>query len=119
MGLVASCHSPHGETIEIVGKSYRAGVSFFDLGLSLILLAQRPQHAMRQHQAFDFGVARDLSDHGRGHVQVSFDSDGSFRYGVVSDEQIGVHCQPDQACSLAVAIAAKRENLTANLDAPS
>ena len=52
---------------------------------------------MRQNQALDFGVRRDLSDHGRRHVQASLDSDGSFRHRVVRNEQIGVRRQSDEA----------------------
>ena len=73
---------------------------------------------MRQNQALDFGVLRDLSDHGRRHVQSPLDSDGSFRHGVVRNKQIGVQRQSEEAFTLAVGISAKHDNLAADLYAP-
>jgi hypothetical protein len=70
---------------------------------------------MRQNQALDIGILRDLSDHGRRHVQAPLDSDGSFRYSVARKEQIGVHRQSDEAFTLTVGISAKHDNLAANL----
>jgi len=60
----------HRKAIEVVGKLYRPRISFLDFrqGLSLLRLTQSPQHAMRQNQLLDMGIAGDLPNHGRGHV---------------------------------------------------
>jgi hypothetical protein len=40
---------------------------------------------MRQNQALDMGIVRDLPDYGRRHVQAPLHSSGSFGHGVVRD----------------------------------
>src|SRR5215471_5476301 len=79
----------HRKAVQIIRELLRAGVVLSDLGSRLILLAERPQHPMRQDEALHVSAGGDLADHGRGHVEVSLDSGRALRHGVVRDEQVG------------------------------
>ena len=109
----------HGEAIEVVGEVQGAGIAPSDFGLGLLLLSQGSEHAMREDEVLHMGVAGDLSDDRRRHVEVALDSDGAFRDSVVGDEYVRVHCQLNETFAFAVRVTAKDDAFAANFYAPS
>jgi hypothetical protein len=51
------------EAIKIVCGCDRARKVLTDFRLALLLFAQSPEHAVRQHQSLDVRLMRDLSDY--------------------------------------------------------
>ena len=66
---------------------------------------------MGQNQVLDVRFFGDLPDHRWRHVQVPLNSRGAFRYGIVSNEQIGIRRQLRKSFTLTIRISAEHDSL--------
>jgi hypothetical protein len=73
---------------------------------------------MGQNQVLDARFFGDLSDHRRRHVQVPLNSCGTFWYGIVSNEQIGIRRQLPKSFTLTIRIPAEHDSLGARFNPP-
>jgi hypothetical protein len=107
------------KTVEVVGECHRPRIDTRDNSQRFGFMAERAQHAMREHDLLDFCNVGDASNHGRRHVQLPRSAGFALGDCVVRHEYIRVLCEQLEIAIVSVAIAGEHDALTVHADAPA